>query len=78
MKITKRQLRRIIREERARLNEINYEVTGGRNLADDATHGDNAIDMADALEEVIQHFLNLGLTEADMDEAWGAAKSDWI
>ena len=78
MKITKRQLRRIIKEEKARLNEINYEVTGGHNLADDAAYGDTVTDMADALEEVIQRFLNLGLTEADMDEAWHAAKSDWV
>ena len=70
MKITKRQLRRIIREERAGLEEV---IQHSGPLRDRLNLYS---DMTDALKEVIQRFWELGLTEEDMDEAWGAAKNN--
>ena len=63
MKITKRQLRRIIKEERSKLLKEDMGVI---------------TDMADELEELVQKYMQNGLDEADMDEAWDLAKSDWI
>ena len=71
MKITKRQLRRIIKEEKARLNEV-----GGFNLADDEAYMEAITDFADRLSPIIGNMLRLGLTHEDIDEAWEIAKGD--
>ena len=73
MKITKRQLRRIIQEEKAKLQEI-----GGYNLADDEAFGDIMMELADRLAPIIREFMQAGLDEAEMDEAWAQAKGDYI
>ena len=75
MKITKRQLRRIIMEEKARLMS---EMVPGRNLADDETYGDIVMELADRLAPIVREFMQAGLDEADMDEAWAQAKGDYI
>ena len=73
MKITKNQLRRIIKEEKARLNEI-----GGFNLADDEAYMEAITDFADRLSPIIAEMLRLGLTPEDVDEAWEIAKGDHL
>ena len=73
MKITKNQLRRIIREEKARLNEV-----GGFNLADDEAYMNAITDFADRLGPIIAEMLKLGLTPEDVDEAWEIAKGDHL
>ena len=75
MKITKRQLRRIIKEEKARLMS---EMVPGRNLADDEAYGDIVMELADRLAPIVREFVQAGLDEADMDEAWLQAKGDYI
>jgi hypothetical protein len=70
MKISKRQLRRIVREEKCRLEEV---IQHSGPLRDRLNLYSG---MTDALKEVIQRFWELGLTEEDMDEAWDAAKSN--
>ena len=70
MRITKRQLRRMIREEKSRLEEV---IQHSGPLRDRLNLYSG---MTDALKEVVQRFWELGLTKEDMDEAWDAAKSD--
>ena len=72
MKITKRQLRRIIKEEKSRLEEVIQHSGPLRDQLNLYT------DMTDALKEVVQRFWELGLAEEDMDEAWDAAKTNRI
>ena len=62
-KITKRQLKRIIKEERSRLLKEDMDII---------------TDMADELEKLVQKYMRNGLDEADMDEAWEVAKGDWF
>ncbi len=73
MKITKRQLRRIIKEEKAKIQEI-----GGYNLADDEAYMDAISDFADKISPVIGEMLRLGLTRDDIEEAWEVAKADHL
>ncbi len=73
MKITKRQLRRIIREEKAKIQEI-----GGYNLGDDEAYMDAISDFADKISPVIGEMLRLGLTRDDIEEAWEVAKADHL
>ena len=72
MKITKKQLRRMIREEKFRLEEA---IQHSGPLRDRLNLYS---DMTDALKEVVQRFWELGLAEEDMDEAWDAAKTNRI
>ena len=73
MKITKRQLRRIIKEEKAKIQEI-----GGYNLADDEAYMDAISDFADKISPFIGKMLRLGLTRDDIEEAWEVAKADHL
>ncbi len=70
MRITKRQLRRIIKEERAKL------------LKEELGPLDNAMniisDMTDELAPIVYKYIQDGLDESDMNEAWEAALGDYI
>ncbi len=70
MRITKRQLRRIIKEERAKL------------LKEELGPLDNAMniisDMTDELAPIVYKYIQDGLDESDMNEAWKAALGDYI
>ena len=69
MKITKRQLRRIIKEEKARLNEI-----GGFNLADDEAYNEAILEFSDKFKAIIDEMLKMGMLPEDVDEAINVAR----
>ena len=78
MKITKRQLRRIIREEKARLSEISPTGIHGTNLADDEAYENEYMaamqDLYDALESALHKAKQAGLEYADVQTAWDDAR----
>ncbi len=71
MKITKRQLRRIIKEEKAKLQEI-----GGFNLADDEAYMNAITDYADKFASLMGEMLRMGMTPEDVEEAIDVARGD--
>ena len=71
MKITKRQLRRIIKEEKAKLQEI-----GGFNLADDEAYMNAITDYADKFASLMGKMLRMGMTPDDVEEAIDIARND--
>ena len=78
MKITKRQLRRIIREEKARLSEISPTGIHGTNLADDEAYENEYMaamqDLYEALEIALQKAKQAGLEYTDVQTAWDDAR----
>ena len=78
MKISKRQLRRIIREEKARLSEISPTGIHGTNLADDEAYGNEYMaamqDLYEALEIALQKAKQAGLEYTDVQTAWDDAR----
>ena len=89
MKITKRQFRRIIKEELGKLSVTSRMRSQGDRKAwasgpelyeDDTMTGAYPphLDMVDELEELVQKYMQIGLDEAMMDEAWKTAKGDWL
>ena len=71
MKITKRQLRRIIKEEKAKLQEI-----GGFNLADDEAYMNAITGYADKFAALMGEMLWMGMTPDDVEEAIDIARND--
>ena len=69
MKITKRQLRRIIKEEKARLSEV-----GGFNLADDEAYNEAILEFSDKFKAIIDEMLKMGMLPEDVDEAINVAR----
>ena len=69
MKITKRQLRRIIKEEKARLSEV-----GGFNLADDEAYNEAILEFSDKFKAIIDEMLKMGMLPEDVDEAINIAR----
>ena len=69
MKITKRQLRRIIKEEKARLSEV-----GGFNLADDEAYNKAILEFSDKFKAIIDEMLKMGMLPEDVDEAINVAR----
>ena len=71
MKITKRQLRRIIKEENDRLNEV-----GGYNLGDDEAYMDAITEFADKFAALMGEMLRMGMLPEDVEEAIDIARND--
>ena len=71
MKITKRQLRRIIREEKAKLQEI-----GGFNLADDKAYNAAILEFSNKFAALIGEMLRMGMLPEDVEEAINVARTD--
>ena len=69
MKITKRQLRRIIKEEKAKLNEV-----GGFNLADDEAYSKAILEFSDKFAALMDEMLKMGMLPEDIDEAINVAR----
>ena len=69
MKITKRQLRRIIREEKAKIQEI-----GGYNLGDDAAYNEAILEFSDKFAALMGEMLRMGMLPEDVDEAINVAR----
>ena len=72
MKITKRQLRRIIREEKARL----HEQVGGYNLGDDEAYNEAILEFSDKFSALMGEMLRMGLLPEDVEEAISVARTD--
>ena len=77
VKITKRQLKRIIKEEKAKLNEISPAGIHGTNLADDEAYEKQYMaamqDLYEALETALQKAKQAGLQYEDVQTAWDDA-----
>ena len=71
MKITKRQLRRIIKEEKAKLQEM-----GGFNLADDEAYNEAILEFSDKFASLMGKMLGMGMTPEDVEEAIDVARGD--
>ena len=71
MIISKRQLRRIIKEEKAKLQEI-----GGYNLADDEAYMNAVTDFADKFAALMGEMLRMGMLPEDVEEAIEVARND--
>ncbi len=71
MKITKRQLRRIIKEEKAKLQEV-----GGFNLADDEAYNEAILEFSDKFSALMGEMLRMGMTSEDVEEAINVARND--
>ena len=71
MKITKRQLRRIIKEEKAKLQEV-----GGFNLADDEAYNEAILEFSDKFSALMGEMLRMGMTSEDVEEAINVARTD--
>ena len=71
MKITKRQLRRIIKEEKAKIQEV-----GGYNLADDAAFEETYYEFVDKFTAVVKEMLQLGMLPEDVEEAFTTARGN--
>ena len=72
MKITKRQLRRIIREEKARL----HEEIGGYNLGDDEAYNEAILEFSDKFAALMGEMLRMGMLPEDIEEALDVARGD--
>tara|TARA_A100001011_G_C14009941_1_gene715047 strand:- start:358 stop:594 length:237 start_codon:yes stop_codon:yes gene_type:complete len=72
MKITKRQLRRIIREEKARLQE----QIGGYNLGDDEAYNEAILEFSDKFAALMGEMLRMGMLPEDVEEAINVARGD--
>jgi len=73
MKITKRQLRRIIREEKAKIQEIGV---GGYNLGDDEEYNEAILEFSDKFAALMGEMLRMGMLPEDIEEAIGVARAD--
>ena len=71
MKITKRQLRRIIKEEKAKLQEI-----GGYNLGDDEAYSEAILEFSNKFAALMGEMLRMGMLSEDVEEALDIARSD--
>lgn len=71
MKITKRQLKRIIREEKAKIQEI-----GGYNLGDDEAHNEAILEFSDKFSALMGEMLRMGMLPEDVEEAINVARTD--
>ena len=72
MKITKRQLRRIIKEEKAKLQE----QIGGYNLGDDEAYNEAILEFSDKFSALMGEMLQMGMLPEDIEEAIGVARGD--
>ena len=73
MKITKRQLRRIIKEEKAK---ILSEVSPRKTIEYQGEEWIEAFDeLNEALVNLVANALDAGLLEDDVDDAWAATKT---
>ena len=72
MKITKKQLRRIIREEKAKLQE----QIGGYNLGDDEAYNEAILEFSDKFAALMGEMLRMGLLPEDVEEAISVARGD--
>jgi len=81
MKITKRQLRRIIKEEKARLREVGIDPENDElrkaaaGLTDDAIYYEALSDLEEELKNAIANALDKGLIIDDLEDAWTDAKT---
>ena len=77
VKLIKRQLKRIIKEEKAKLNEISPAGIHGTNLADDEAYEKQYMaamqDLYEALETALQKAKQAGLQYEDVQTAWDDA-----
>lgn len=71
MKITKSQLRRIIKEEKAKLQEV-----GGLNLADDEAYSAAILEFSNKFAALMGKMLRMGMTSEDVEEAIEVARGD--
>ena len=71
MKITKRQLRRIIKEEKAKIQEM-----GGFNLADDEAYNEAILEFSNKFAALMGEMLRMGMTPEDVEEAIDVARGD--
>jgi len=72
MKITKRQLRRIIKEEKTRLQE----EVGGYNLGDDEAYEETHYEFVDKFTAIVKEMLQLGMLPEDIEDAFNVARSN--
>ena len=71
MKITKRQLRRIIKEEKTKLQEV-----GGYNLGDDEAYNEAILEFSDKFASLMGEMLRMGMLPEDVEEAINVARGD--
>tara|TARA_A200000159_G_C7318605_1_gene337806 strand:- start:929 stop:1162 length:234 start_codon:yes stop_codon:yes gene_type:complete len=71
MKITKRQLRRIIKEEKAKLQEA-----GGYNLGDDEAYNEAILEFSNKFSALMGEMLRMGMLPEDVEEAINVARGD--
>lgn len=71
MKITKRQLRRIIQEEKAKIQEI-----GGYNLGDDEAYNEAILEFSNKFSALMGEMLRMGMLPEDVEEAISVARGD--
>ena len=71
MKITKNQLRRIIQEEKAKIQEI-----GGYNLGDDEAYMSAITEFADKFAVLMGEMLRMGMLPEDIEESIDIARND--
>ena len=72
MKITKRQLRRIIKEEKAKLQE----QIGGYNLGDDEAYNEAILEFSNKFSALMGEMLRMGMLPEDIEEAINVARGD--
>ncbi len=73
MKITKRQLKRIIKEEKAKIQEIGV---GGYNLGDDEAYNEAILEFSDKFSALMGEMLRMGMLPEDVEEAISVARGD--
>jgi len=73
MRITKRQLRRIIHEEKARLLK---EQIGGYNLGDDEAYNEAILEFSDKFSALMGEMLRMGMLPEDIEESINVARTD--
>jgi len=71
VKITKRQLRRIIQEEKAKIQEI-----GGYNLGDDEAYNEAILEFSNKFSALMGEMLRMGMLPEDVEEAISVARGD--
>ena len=71
MRISKKQLRRIIREEKAKIQEI-----GGYNLGDDEAYNEAILEFSDKFASLMGEMLRMGMLPEDIEEALNVARGD--
>ena len=72
MKITKNQLRRIIKEEKAKLQE----QIGGYNLGDDEAYNEAILEFSNKFSALMGEMLRMGMSPEDVEEAISVARGD--